>query len=165
MSALLSALSSTALTRLHLTWAHTGRRSTLDNLLKYNDPTGGFAGYRGLIQSAEGPCLPFIGMFLTDIVHTNDQLADDFPSVSKPDITLISFSKRQRYFDIISAMLRHQRKPYNFAENDSTKMFIESHLKDAATKDQEWFWVKSQEVQQTELAHADIRKGLEAAGF
>jgi len=28
-----------------------------------------------------------------------------------------------------------------------------------------WFWEKSQEVQQSELAHADIRKGLEAAGF
>ena len=43
--------------------------------------------------------------------------------------------------------------------------FVESQLALAASKDEGGFWMRSQEVQHAELAHADIRKGLEAAGF
>jgi len=28
-----------------------------------------------------------------------------------------------------------------------------------------WYWQRSDELQQAELVHADIRRGLEAAGF
>jgi son of sevenless-like protein len=43
--------------------------------------------------------------------------------------------------------------------------FIEQQLTNASMKDINSFWMRSQELQQAELAHADIRKGLEAAGF
>jgi son of sevenless len=42
---------------------------------------------------------------------------------------------------------------------------VENQLRIAAGKDEGSFWMRSQEVQHAELAHADIRKGLEAAGF
>jgi son of sevenless-like protein len=44
-------------------------------------------------------------------------------------------------------------------------MFIEQQLSAASSRDVNQFWARSQELQQAELAHADIRKGLEAAGF
>jgi len=66
---------------------------------------------------------------------------------------------------LISAMLRYQSKLYSFADNDATRNFIEEHLRTANLKDQGWFWSRSREVQQTELVHTDIRKGLEAAGL
>jgi son of sevenless-like protein len=62
-------------------------------------------------------------------------------------------------------MLRAQKLAYNVAESETTMNFIGAHLRMDSMKDQTWFWEKSQEVQQSELAHADIRKGLEAAGF
>ncbi|KAJ7269310.1 ras guanine nucleotide exchange factor domain-containing protein [Mycena haematopus] len=157
MSAVINALSSTVISRLHLTWAHVGRKSILDGLIKFNDPTGGFSGYRSLLNSAEGPCVPFIGMYLTDIVHISDQFSDSPEN--------ISFLKRQRWYEVVQVMLRSQKQPYNIAESDSTLTFIWTHLRMDSLKDQTWFWEKSQEVQQSELAHADIRKGLEAAGF
>jgi son of sevenless len=43
--------------------------------------------------------------------------------------------------------------------------YIDQQLANAASKDLNSFWARSQELQQAELAHADIRKGLEAAGF
>ncbi|KAJ7109784.1 ras guanine nucleotide exchange factor domain-containing protein [Mycena epipterygia] len=157
MSAVINALSSTVISRLHLTWAHVGRKSILDMLIKFNDPTGGFSGYRALLNTAEGPCVPFIGMYLTDIVHISDQFSDHDGQ--------ISFLKRQRWYEVVQIMLRCQARPYNIAESDSTLNFIRGHLRTDSLKDQTWFWEKSQEVQQSELAHADIRKGLEAAGF
>lgn len=157
MSAVINALSSTVISRLHLTWAHVGRKSILDALIKFNDPSGGFSGYRVLLNNAEGPCVPFIGMYLTDIVHISDQFSDQDGQ--------ISFLKRQRWFEVVQVMLRAQKLAYNVAESETTMNFIGAHLRMDSMKDQTWFWEKSQEVQQSELAHADIRKGLEAAGF
>ncbi|KAJ7024347.1 ras guanine nucleotide exchange factor domain-containing protein [Mycena alexandri] len=157
MSAVINALSSTVISRLHLTWAHVGRKSILDALIKFNDPSGGFSGYRALLNTAEGPCVPFIGMYLTDIVHISDQFSDHDE--------VISFLKRQRWYEVVQIMLRAQGRPYNVAESETTLNFIGGHLRMDSMKDQTWFWEKSQEVQQSELAHADIRKGLEAAGF
>jgi son of sevenless-like protein len=158
MSAVINALSSTVITRLHLTWAHVGKKSAFDALLKFNDPTGGFSGYRGLQLNAEGACTPFIGMYLTDIVHIQDQWDED---------GRVSFIQCQRWYEVITVMLRFQCRPYPFGENGSTLTFIAGHIRamSAGSKDQAKFWSRSQEVQQSELAHADIRRGLEAAGF
>ncbi|CAK5280368.1 unnamed protein product [Mycena citricolor] len=131
--------------------------AALDALVKSNDPSSGFSGYRTLFSNAEGPSIPFIGMYLTDIIHIMDQFSDSNGQ--------ISFVKRQRWFDVVHVMLKSQAKPYQIAENESTMNFIQDHLLSDSMRDQAWFWEKSQEVQKSELAHADIRKGLEHAGF
>ncbi|KAG6846086.1 hypothetical protein H0H87_006450 [Tephrocybe sp. NHM501043] len=158
MSAIITALSSTVITRLHLTWAHVGRKNVLDGLLKYNEPTGGFAGYRNLLVNVDGPCVPFITMFLTDLVHIQDAFADE-PNGR------ICFLQRQRSYETITLMLQFQSRSHDIAESESLISFITRNLQDHADKDNNWFWAKSQEVQTLELHHADIRKGLEAAGF
>ncbi|THV06545.1 ras GEF [Dendrothele bispora CBS 962.96] len=162
MSAIINALSSTNVSRLHLTWAHVGRRNTLESLLRYNKPTGGFSGYRKLQLQAEGPCVPFVGMYMNDIAHIKDQFSDE----PGPD-GQISFLQRQRWYEVVKVMLRSQGKAYSIAENEPTMGFISNNLRQL-TQSKDWsqkFWTKSQEVQQSELAHADIRRGLEAAGF
>jgi son of sevenless-like protein len=62
-------------------------------------------------------------------------------------------------------MLRYQSKPYDIAENSFTLKFIEERLREDSVKDQNWFWSRSREIEEQEMANADIRKGLEAAGF
>ncbi|KAG5645359.1 hypothetical protein DXG03_006421 [Asterophora parasitica] len=159
MSAVINALSSTVVTRLHLTWAHVNRKSALDNLLRHNEPTGGFSGYRALLQNVEGPCVPFVSMFLTDLVHIQDHYSDEGDN--------ICFIQRQRSYETVSAILKYQSRNYDIAESESTMAFTTRHLQmmvDEA-RDKDWYWARSQEVQQSELANADIRKGLEAAGF
>lgn len=160
----MTALSSTVVSRLHLTWAHAGRKSQLEALLNYNDPSGGFGRYRTLLQLVEGPCVPFIVMFLTDIVHIQNQIPDHIGS-DIPQEPIICFTKRQKWHNTVSAALKHQSTRYPFSENEPSKNFIMGQLRTGGLKDQSWFWQRSGEVQQIELAHADIRKGLEAAGF
>ncbi|KAJ3769467.1 ras guanine nucleotide exchange factor domain-containing protein [Lentinula raphanica] len=159
MSAIINALSSTVIKRLSLTWLHVGRKSTLDILLKYNEPSGGFSTYRQLHQNAmDSPCVPFIGMYLTELVHIKDQYSDEGGRVS--------MIQRQRWYDVIMTMLQSQAKPYTIAENETMK-FIQNNLRERiTTKDwQSKFWARSLEVQKLEREHADIRRGLERAGF
>ncbi|KZT27559.1 ras GEF [Neolentinus lepideus HHB14362 ss-1] len=168
LSALVAALSSSDIVRLHLTWAHVSRGSHLEPLIKLIEPTGNFSGYRVVISSVDGPCVPWVGMYLSDLVHIGDQHADtiDVPtSDTCPGYTLINFLKRQKWCDTINVMLKFQGKCYPFAPDPGTLSFIETNLQKAAGKDHSTFYFKSQEVQRSELAHADIRKGLEAAGF
>ncbi|KAL0951787.1 hypothetical protein HGRIS_008457 [Hohenbuehelia grisea] len=169
LSALINALTSAVISRLHLTLAHVRRKSHLDVLAKHNEPTGGFGGYRQLLAAAaakpDTPCVPFFGMYLTDLVHIGDQFHDEVVQTTLGRETLVCFTKRQRWFEAISQMLRFQTRPYNIAESDATQQLVATQFTQGALKDQAWFWKKSQDVQQSELAHADIRKGLEAAGF
>jgi son of sevenless-like protein len=141
-----------------------------------------------------------MGMYLTDIVHVQDQLKDNvsFPlasaispggaslasagfspvysmnsycagsSPSSETLTgpsLINFVKRQKWYDAVNTIMRYQNKSYGFAENPQIMNYIAEHLQLAISKDPASFWARSQELQQHEVAHADIRKGLEAAGF
>ncbi|KDR85609.1 hypothetical protein GALMADRAFT_54074 [Galerina marginata CBS 339.88] len=157
MSAIIIALSSTVISKLYLTSAHVNRKSVLEALLRHNEPSGGFSGYRSLLQHAEGPCVPFITMYLTDLVHIQDQYKSD-------DSSQICFYQRARWHEIITNILKFQSRPYGIAPSESTTTLIESRLRDT-DRDDNWFWTKSLEVQHSEVAHADIRKGLEAAGF
>ncbi|KAJ2918365.1 hypothetical protein MD484_g2048, partial [Candolleomyces efflorescens] len=160
MSSIISALSSVVITRLHLTWAHVGRKSQLDALLKHNEPTGGFAGYRNLLGNVDStvPCVPFITMYLTDLIRTREQFRDE------PD--RISFIQRQRWHETISLLLKFQHRQPQHIYNEYISAFISTQLREAiSSADNSWFWAKSQEVQHSELANADFRDGLEQAGF
>ncbi len=165
MSAIVTALESVVVTRLHLTWAHVGRASQLSQLVKLNDPTGNFATFRSVQRSSEGPCVPFITMHLTDISHIGDQYLDNAVITANSSRTLVNFIKRQKWSNTVNAMLRHQGKFYPFAEDAAMMSFVEANLLQTGELDQAAFWAKSQEVQQAEVTNADIRKGLEAAGF
>jgi son of sevenless len=173
MCALLTALSSACIARLEGTWALTGRKAHLDGLMKYIDPTGRFRAYRSLLQNTEGPALPFVSTFLTDIVHIA-QLPDTLPppspsphhhTTSQPE-PLINFAKRERFYTVISTILKYQSQTYNFLESEEVRVFVETQLAAAEAvngEDPEWFWTKCKEVQQMEfLANLD---GLYRGGF
>jgi son of sevenless-like protein len=129
----------------------------LDGLLRHNEPTGGFSGYRTLLQNVDGPCVPFIGMYLTDLVHVQDQFSDEDGR--------ICFVQKLKWYETVSAILRYQSKPYDIDEHDATLKFVEERLRENSNMDPNWFWSRSQEIQETEITDADLRRGLEAAGF
>ncbi|KAE9400617.1 ras GEF [Gymnopus androsaceus JB14] len=147
MSAIINALSGTVISRLNLTWLHVGRKNTLEKLLKFNEPSGGFSGYRHLHLHAEGSCVPFIGMYMTDLVHIKDQYADEDGRVS---------------------ILQRQRcnpSPTTLRRTRSAMNFIQNNLRGATKEWQAKFWSKTQEVQRSEVTHTDIRKGLVLVRF
>lgn len=174
MSAIVAALSGGDVGKLHLTWAHINRAATLEQMVRITDPIGGFSNYKALHNSLsnETPCVPFISIFLTDLVHINDQLHNTLPTPAgpEPDLApprpLINFVKLQRLSDVISSILKFSGRTYKgITENTSMTQTIEQQIEAAATKDAGFFWQRSQELQSAEVTHADIWKNLNDAGF
>lgn len=165
MSSIVTALSSSVICRLYLTWAHAKRSTHLEALVKLNDPTGNFHAFRQIQRPQDGPCIPFIGPYLTDIVHINDQHRDSSVTTTTGDEQLFNFVKRRKWTDVLDTIFSHRGKAYSFVEDASIMHQIETNLVLASGIDQTTFWAKSEEVQRTERASADLRKGLEAAGF
>jgi son of sevenless-like protein len=89
--------------------------SHLDPLSELSDPTTNYAQLRKVLASVDGPCIPFLGMYLDDLVHINDQV----PDVLSGNPPLINFSKRQNLADAASAIVRHQAKPHLYREVSS----------------------------------------------
>jgi son of sevenless-like protein len=114
MSAIVAGLVSTVISRLHLTWAHVSRANQLEILSKMNEPAGNFSAWRSLLSTVDGPCVPFIGMYLTDIVHCNDQFPDT--TVGVPGQPFIHFQKRMKWAEAVTAIVRHQAKPFFLPE-------------------------------------------------
>jgi len=169
MSSIVAALSSVVISRLHFTWVNSSREHTLDPLRKIIHPASNYAYYRSILDSIEGSCIPFVGPFLKSIVYAQEQHADSVfvQSATNPEkqFTLIHFVKRQKWYDITSQMLRFQKKPYLIPEIPEMTSFIIGQMEKAAGMGDRWYWQQSDELQHAELLHADIRRGLEAAGF
>jgi len=158
MSAIVTALSSISVDRLHMTWAVVGRKKELETLLKHNDPSGSFAGYRTLLHNVDGPCVPFISMYLQDLVRSNENTTPGHDSAT------VSFYQRMRWYDIVRSIVKFQNRPYSLRAT-YTLPFIEGSLREHSGKSEEWFWTRSEELVQAEMLHADIRRGLSEAGF
>lgn len=167
MSAIVTALSSSDISRLHLTWAHVNKKAHLEPLARLNDPSGNFSAFRSVQRTGDLPSIPFIGPYLTDIIHINDQYIhrDNTISTARGPALLFNFVKRRKWTDVLDAIFRHQSEQYTFLPTVVVMSQIETQLNMAAGVEQAAFWAKSADVQREERTSADLRRGLEAAGF
>jgi son of sevenless len=165
MSAIVTALSSNVISKLYLTWGHAKRDIHLEAMVKLNEPAGNFRAFRQAQKPSDGPCVPFLGPYLSDIIHVHDHYHDTTAHTSKGSKPLLNFIKRRKWTVILDAMFCHQGKSYTHPEDPAVVQQIKTGLTLASAIDQAAFWTKSDEVQQAERASADLRKGLEAAGF
>jgi len=166
LSSIVAALSSTLISRLHFTWVNSSREHALEPLRKMIHPASNYGQYRSILDAIEGPCIPFVGPFLKSIVYAQEQHADNvFVQSTSGQFTLVHFVKRQKWYDITLQMLRFQTKPYHIPEIAEVTSFIIGQMEKASGVEERWYWQRSDELQHAELVHADIRRGLEAAGF
>lgn len=77
---------------------------------------------RGWQQTAEPPCLPFVGVFLTDLVFIEDGNKDKMANTN-----LINFHKRMMISTVIQQMNMFQKKHYDFLPVRQVREFICRH--------------------------------------
>jgi RasGEF domain len=119
LMAIQSAFNSSTITRLKKTWEVmvTNRqllsnktRATFEGLKKATDHSRNYADYRQQLRKVALPCLPFLGLFLTDLTFTDDGNPD-----TRNAGKLINFDKYAKTARIIRDLIRYQA-PYALAE-------------------------------------------------
>lgn len=95
--AILAALNSSTIARLKKTWDGLANkyRVILDGLRRATEHSRNYAQYRAAIRSAVPPCLPFLGLYLTDITFCYDGNPSHRPSPLDADLRLINFDRYQ----------------------------------------------------------------------
>ncbi|CAB4419423.1 unnamed protein product [Rhizophagus irregularis] len=129
LTAIISGLYSAPIHRLKRTWEMVNSKTvqTLETLSKIMNSTKNFAEYREMLHSINPPCVPFFGLYLTDLTFIEDGNPDFLKSSNK----LINFSKRMKTADVIREIKQYQNVPYNLSSVQEIQMFIDFHLKES----------------------------------
>lgn len=95
--AVLAALNSSTISRLKKTWEGLSNKhkATLETLRRNTEHTRNYAQYRATIRAAVAPCLPFLGLTLTDLTFCQDGNAADRASPLDSTLRLINFDRYQ----------------------------------------------------------------------
>lgn len=95
--AVMTALNSSTIARLKKTWdgLNNKYRSILDTLNKAVSHSRNYAEYRATLRHAQPPCLPFLGVYLTDITFCHEGNPTHRNSPLDPSLRLINFDRYQ----------------------------------------------------------------------
>ncbi|KAL6712721.1 cell division cycle-related protein [Lecanora helva] len=128
MVAITSALGVSPIARLARTWAQVNARtnSMLEQMNKLSGTDKNFSLYRETLHSANPPCIPFLGVYLTDLTF----IEDGIPSVIKKT-DLINFNKRAKAADVIRDIQQYQNVPYPLKSVGDLQDYILSNMQAA----------------------------------
>ncbi|KXN69287.1 ras GEF, partial [Conidiobolus coronatus NRRL 28638] len=122
LMAVLSGLNSSAISRLNDTWCavSTQFRTIFDHLNQTFDPKKNFLIYRNKLKDTPPPCIPFFGIYLTDLtfIHQGNptyKTPEELPT--GPSIEYINFDKFSRLVKVVDE-IEHFQVPYNLHTED-----------------------------------------------
>jgi hypothetical protein len=133
--AIRSALDSTSIMRLRKSWDHlsTKYKALWEPIHRATDSQRNFAEYRKRLKTAVAPCLPFLGVYLTDLTFINDGNPDF--RVSTENHKLINFDKYIKVTRVLTDIDQFQIG-YRFLEIDEIQTFISRTLELVEMDDQ-----------------------------
>ncbi|RMJ26087.1 Cell division control protein [Aspergillus sp. HF37] len=127
LTSIISALGTAPIHRLGRTWAQvSGRTLTiLEQMRRLMASTKNFGEYRETLHSANPPCIPFFGVYLTDLTF----IEDGIPSLTPSE--LINFNKRAKTAEVIRDIQQYQNVPYLLQPVPELQDYILSNLQAA----------------------------------
>lgn len=132
LMAIICSLNSATITRLKRTWelVSVKTKSTLENLKCIVEVSRNYAILRQRLQNHVPPCLPFVGMYLTDLTFVDNGNQDTRQLVgegSEESISVINFDKHMKTARIISELQRFQI-PYRLTEIPELQTWMQDQL-------------------------------------
>jgi son of sevenless-like protein len=129
LTSIISAMGSAPIHRLSRTWGQVHQRTsaTLEVLRKLMGSSKNFSEYRETLNKANPPCIPFFGIYLTDLVF----IEDGIPSILKKT-TLINFGKRIKTAEIIRDIQQYQNVPYGLQPVPELQDYLQKNMDTAS---------------------------------
>ncbi|GAA5929743.1 hypothetical protein JCM3775_006540 [Rhodotorula graminis] len=127
--AVFTALNSSTISRLRKTWEGLAPkyRSTFETLRKATDHGRNYAEYRQKVRQAVPPCLPFVGLFLTDLIFVFEGNRAERPSPADSSLLLINFDRYHKMARIVGELQRFQ-SPYSLVEVPEMQAYLSQEL-------------------------------------
>ncbi|TFY59291.1 hypothetical protein EVJ58_g5868 [Rhodofomes roseus] len=131
LRAILAALDSSTISRLHQTWMGLSQKykMQLEALRKLSDHARNYNEYRSRLRNTAPPAIPFLGLYLTDVTFCREGNPSFRPSPKSPDKKLLNFNKYHKLARIVQDMQRFQL-PYNLKQIPE----VQEYLRDAFEK-------------------------------
>lgn len=131
LMAIICSLNSSIIGRLRRTWdiISPKRREMLSALQAIVEPSNNNKVLRARLQNHVPPCLPFLGMFLTDLtfVDIGNPATKQVPSPDGNELTIVNFDKHSRTAKIIGELQRFQI-PYRLTELPDMQDWIQAEV-------------------------------------
>ena len=120
---------------------HPESHASFDNLAAFVSPKGQYAAYRKHLKSnaVSPPCIPFLGVFLTDLVFMEDGNPDYLS-----DSSFINFEKRRMIASVIRDIQLYQNTPFNFQPVPQIYQFLSTI---STTVSEDAMYEKSTEIE------------------
>ncbi|KAL2368038.1 hypothetical protein RJ035_002368 [Blastomyces gilchristii] len=127
LTSIISALGTAPIHRLSRTWAQVSARisAVLENMRRLMASTKNFGEYREALHLANPPCIPFFGVYLTDLTF----IEDGIPSLTQSH--LINFNKRAKTAEVIRDIQQYQNAPYPFHPVPELQDYVLSNMQAA----------------------------------
>ncbi|KAL2164097.1 hypothetical protein VTH06DRAFT_3311 [Thermothelomyces fergusii] len=160
LTSIISALGTAPIARLKRTWDQVPARvnSTLEAMRKLMGSTKNFGEYRETLHAANPPCIPFFGVYLTDLTF----IEDGIPSVIKKT-NLINFAKRAKTAEVIRDIQQYQNVGYSLQPVPELQDYILSNMQ--AAGDVHEMYDRSLQIEPREREDEKIVRVLAESGF
>ncbi|MCJ1283623.1 hypothetical protein MMC26_002954 [Xylographa opegraphella] len=134
LMAIVCSLNSTAIQRLTRTWPLVSAKTvaTLEKLRAIVDISKNYTVLRQRLQNQVAPCLPFVGIYLTDLAfvdmgNTSTRQLPGTGSKVEESTSVINFDKHMKTAKVISELQRFQI-PYRFQEIPELQTWMQDQL-------------------------------------
>ena len=117
-----------------------------------------FVQYRETLHAATPPCIPFLGVYLTDLIFIEDGIA----SLVK-NTELINFAKRTKTADVIRDIQQYQNVPYALHPVPELQEWISDNMRNAG--DVQEMYNQSLKIEPREREEEKIARLLSESGF
>ncbi|RFU31780.1 hypothetical protein B7463_g4574, partial [Scytalidium lignicola] len=160
LTSIISALGTAPIHRLKRTWDQVPAKTlaVLESMRRLMGSTKNFGEYRESLHLANPPCIPFFGVYLTDLTF----IEDGIPSIIKKS-TLINFAKRAKTAEVIRDIQQYQNVPYPLQPVPELQEYILSNMQ--AAGDVHEMYEKSLSVEPREREDEKIVRVLAESGF
>lgn len=115
-----SALNRSAIYRLKKTWAKVSKqtKALMDKLQKTVSSEGRFKNLRETLKNCNPPCVPYLGMYLTDLAF----IEEGTPNITEDG--LVNFSKMRMISHIIREIRQFQQTPYRIEHQPTVTQYL-----------------------------------------
>ena len=126
LMSILAGFNSAPIHRLRRTWdlLSSKANSILEQLSRIMDRGKNFSAYREQLHSVNPPCVPYLGIYLTDLTFIEDGSKDHLKNNEK----LINFSKQSKTADVIREIQQYQNQVYCLQDVPELQNYLKESL-------------------------------------